>query len=110
MQIVITEEFLVLFITHPIVNQKEPVPIFDKKTAQCPAAHIIRVGWISAVPDTFGYHTEHGTAVEFEVAGICGIQFHRDRNKKPATTDIAAGFNIILLMLNHELPHGFLTI
>jgi hypothetical protein len=70
MQIIIAEEFCVLFITHSIVNKDQPVSIFDQQTTQSPATHIVFICRINFVPDRFGNDAKHGAPIQLEVTGV----------------------------------------
>lgn len=70
------EKFLILFIAYAVIDQDQAISIFNQQTTHGPCAHIVFIGWIEFVPHGFWYYPEHGTAVEFEEAGIDGMKLH----------------------------------
>src|ERR1051326_2461808 len=60
MQIIMRKEFCILFVANAIVDQYQPVSVFNKQTAQCPVAHVVLIGSIGFAPKRFGYHAKHG--------------------------------------------------
>jgi hypothetical protein len=76
MHVVVREEFFILLITHAAVNQDFSFPFFDQQATERPGAHIVLIGRVQFVPDRLGYYTEHGTAVQFKITGVYGVEFH----------------------------------
>jgi hypothetical protein len=73
MEIIVTEEFRILLVSHAIVYEYQSLSIFDQQTTKRPAAHIILIGGIDLVPDALRYNAKHGAAVEFEMPGVYRI-------------------------------------
>jgi hypothetical protein len=61
--LIVTEEFIILFITQPAVYQDKLIAGFNKQTAHSPGAKIIVISRIDFIPDFFWNYTKHGTAV-----------------------------------------------
>jgi hypothetical protein len=73
MQIIVTEKLLILFISHPCINEDQPMTIFDQQTSQRPRTHIVFVRRVDLLPDAFRYNAKHGTTIQFEVTRIDGV-------------------------------------
>ena len=70
MQVVVTEEFCILLIADPVVDQDKSITFFDQEAAHGPCAKVIRIGCMTFLPNGPGHHTEHGTTIELEETGI----------------------------------------
>jgi hypothetical protein len=64
------EEFVILFIPYPIINQYSAIAIYNQKAAHGKVYQVVFVRRINFVPDTFWDHAKHGTAIEFKIAGM----------------------------------------
>jgi hypothetical protein len=76
MQIIITEKLCILLVANSIVHQDQLLSVLNQQTTHCPGTKIVGICRIGFIPDKLGNDTEHGTSVEFEVAGVDGVEFH----------------------------------
>ena len=53
------EEFCILFISHPGVNQCKALTVFYQQATERPTAHIVFICGIYLVPNTFRHYAEH---------------------------------------------------
>ena len=68
--------FGVLLIAETAINEDVPVAGLDEQAAHCPGAKVVFIGRVEPLPEALGHDAEHGSAVEFEIAGGHGGNFH----------------------------------
>src|ERR1051325_10209444 len=70
MEIVVAEKLFALLISNSVIHKNEVIAIFYQKAPHSPIAKIIFVGRIFLIPQDLGDNAKHGTAIQFEIAGI----------------------------------------
>src|SRR6056297_2560165 len=75
-EIIITKEFIGLFVAQSVIDQNKSVSIFNEKTTGGKVYHIIAICGIGSVPNRFGNHTEHGASIQLKITGLYGINCH----------------------------------
>src|SRR3954467_9433537 len=79
MKVIVTEEFVVLFITDTVIYQDQAFAVFYEQTTHGPGTHIILVCRIQFMPDAPGYYAIHSATIQFKEACFYCIKFHNAR-------------------------------
>lgn len=70
------EKLGVLFVANAGIYQNAPFAGIYQQATHGPVAQIVVVWWVEFLPHHFGHYAKHGTAIELEISGIDGKQFH----------------------------------
>jgi len=66
MQMIMPQEFCILFVANAIVHKDELTAFFYQKATHGPGAEIVLVGGMHLIPHAPGDDTMHGASIQFE--------------------------------------------
>jgi hypothetical protein len=76
MQVVVAKKLLGLLVANPRIHQKQSVSMLNEHGAHCPRAQVVFISGHMFLPQCFGHYTEHGTTIQFKVAGMNRMNMH----------------------------------
>ncbi len=75
-QVIMTEKFFILLVSNTIIDEDQPVSIFDQQATQRPATKVVFIGRVGALPDGLGHNTKHSASIQFKIASINYMEIH----------------------------------
>ena len=76
MKIIMAKEFFTLFVSNATIDQCQPVPLLNQQATHGPGTKIVGISRVGFLPDHFGNHSKHGSAIQLEVTGVDYVQVH----------------------------------